>query len=83
MASNKRVRTKEKTMSDKRKTCIHGNPPVACGPCKHPELYIIARELAGKLSAEINQRAREAKDDSPYKAQGILEMVIELLQKAV
>ncbi len=64
-------------------TCTHGNAHIACAPCKYPELYRAAQEIATEMRDKINRRAREVKAATPYKAQCILEMLIDLMRKAV
>lgn len=64
-------------------TCKHGNPPVACAPCKYPALYRIAEDIEREVRDKINERAPKAQADTPYPAQAVLEMLIALLQKGV
>ena len=48
-----------------------------------PELYKEAQRIADSACVQINITARVIKSDAPYKAQGILEMVIKILELRV
>ena len=50
---------------------------------ENPELYTIAKELANKLIREINSKAESVESETPYKAQGILESIISILEESV
>ena len=50
---------------------------------RYPELYNIAEKLAKELSVKINDLSKDVKSEMPYKAQGILESLIYILEKSV
>ena len=50
---------------------------------KYPELEKLAMKLAKDLGNEINRKTENLKSDMPYKAQYVLERIIEILEKAV
>ena len=49
----------------------------------YPELWVAASEIRIKIVPLINEAARSAEVDMPYKAQAILENLIEQLQELV
>lgn len=50
---------------------------------KYPELDEIATEIACDVAAKCNSKTRNIKSEMPYKAQYVLEMVIQNLEKLV
>jgi hypothetical protein len=50
---------------------------------KYPELDEIANEIACTVLAQCNTRTRNVKSEMPYKAQYVLEEIIQLLEKQV
>lgn len=50
---------------------------------KYPELYEVAMRLANEVCEKINAEARAVESAMPYKAQFILEEMIEILQQRV
>jgi hypothetical protein len=50
---------------------------------KYPELEKLAMKLARDLGYEINRKTENLKSDMPYKAQYVLERIIDILQDAV
>lgn len=50
---------------------------------KYPELQEIAMRLANEVSAKINEEARNVESKMPYKAQCILELMIDILNGRV
>ena len=50
---------------------------------RYPELAKISEKLVKEIIAKINVEAEKVVSKSPYKAQGILEYTIQLLEKLV
>jgi len=50
---------------------------------EYPEFKPLATELADRVCREINERAPAIPSDMPYKAQEVLEALIEILQSRV
>jgi len=49
----------------------------------YPGQVSLAKELADKVCTEINERAPKINADTPYKQQGTLEYLIQILQSRV
>ena len=50
---------------------------------KYPELDKIATEIVADTIAKCNSKTREVKSEMPYKAQYVLEMIIQQLTELV
>jgi len=50
---------------------------------QYPELYEIAKKITRETAIKINAEAQNVKSEMPYKAQMILEFVVELLQEKI
>jgi hypothetical protein len=50
---------------------------------KYPELDEIATEIARKVLSQCNTKTRDVKSEMPYKAQYVLESIIEILEERV
>jgi hypothetical protein len=50
---------------------------------QYPELDELAESIAGMVGREINKRVRSINSEMPYKAQYVLEEVIQHLQEQV
>ena len=50
---------------------------------QYPELQRIAEEIAQRIAREINERAPRVETPAPYKAQAILELLIDELEARV
>ena len=50
---------------------------------KYPELDEISTEIACTVLSQCNAKTRDVKSEMPYKAQYVLEMIIQKLEKQV
>jgi hypothetical protein len=50
---------------------------------QYPELYDIARKIACEAAIKINAEAQTVESKMPYKAQLILEFVVEILEEKI
>jgi hypothetical protein len=50
---------------------------------QYPELYEIARKIAKETAIKINTEAQIVESKMPYKAQMILEFVVEILEAKI
>lgn len=50
---------------------------------QYPELYDIAKKITRETAIKINAEAKTVKSEMPYKAQMILEFVVELLEAKI
>ena len=50
---------------------------------QYPELYEIAKKIAKETAIKINAEAQTVKSKMPYKAQMILEFVVEILEAKI
>ena len=50
---------------------------------KYPELDKISKDISRLVGDEINKRTDKVKSEMPYKAQYVLEKLIEILEKSV
>jgi vacuolar-type H+-ATPase subunit H len=50
---------------------------------QYPELYNIAKKIARETAIKINAEAKVVVSEMPYKAQMILEFVVEILEAKI